>query len=42
MVNDLIQGLKDQKLTHVRTATHVQDIAPVIHSILLASSMQKV
>jgi hypothetical protein len=30
MANDLIQGLRDQKLTDVRTVTHIQDIVPVI------------
>jgi hypothetical protein len=42
MANDLIQGLRDQKFTEVRSTTHNQDIAPVIHSIILASSIQKV
>jgi hypothetical protein len=32
IANDFIQGLRDQKLTDVRTATHIQDIAPVINT----------
>jgi hypothetical protein len=32
IANDLIQGLRDQKLTFVRTITHIQDITPVINT----------